>query len=125
MRRLDLPLARLPRRLRLALYAAACLVLLYMTLAPEREVPGVGLIWDKAEHGSAWTVLTLAGLLLSTRRRWAIGVFAFGFGALVELLQANMGWGRDGNWPDLVADTVGISVAYLVWGLARRVGWVR
>ena len=110
MRRLDLPIARLPRPVRLALYAVACLILLYMTLAPEHEVPGVGLIWDKAEHGSAWTVLTLAGLVLSTRRRWAIGVFAFFLGALVEVLQANMGWGRDGNWPDLVADTVGIAV---------------
>lgn len=125
MRRLDLPIARLPRRVRLALYAVACLILLYMTLAPEHEVPGVGLIWDKAEHGSAWTVLTLAGLVLSTRRRWAIGVFAFFFGALVEVLQANMGWGRDGNWPDLVADTVGIAVAYLIWGVARRLGLVR
>jgi len=125
MRRLDLPLARLPRRVRLGLYAVACLVLLYMTLAPEREVPGVGLIWDKAEHGSAWTVLTLAGLVLSTRRRWAIAVFALFFGAMVEVLQANMGWGRDGNWPDLVADTVGIAVAYLIWVLARRLGLVR
>ena len=88
-------------------------------------MPGVGLIWDKAEHATAWAVLTGAGLLLSTKRRWSIGVFAWLFGALVEVLQANMGWGRDGNWPDLAADTVGIAVAYLVWWLMRRAGWVR
>ncbi|MFI4964773.1 MAG: hypothetical protein ACHP9T_05330 [Caulobacterales bacterium] len=125
MRRLRLSPDRLPRRLRLALYAAACCVLLYMTLAPEREVPGVSLVWDKAEHAGAWAVLTGAGLLLSTRRRWAIGVFAFAFGATVEVLQANMGLGRDGNWADLAADCVGIAAAYLAWGSMRGAGWVR
>jgi len=109
----------------MALYAAACCVLIYMTLAPGKDVPGVGITWDKAEHALAWAVLTGAGLLLSTRRRWAIGVFAFLFGAAIEVLQATMGWGRDGDWRDLVADSVGIAAAYLAWGLMRRRGWVR
>jgi VanZ family protein len=125
MRRPDLNPGRLPRPLRQGLYTLACSILLYLTLAPEREVPGVGLVWDKAEHAASWAVLTGAGLLLSTRRRWAIGVFALLFGALIEILQANMGLGRDGNWPDLIADSIGIVAAYLVWGLMRRIGWVR
>jgi VanZ family protein len=116
---------KLPRRLRLALYAAACGILLYMTLAPGHDVPGVGITWDKAEHALAWSVLTGAGLLLSTRRRWAIGVFAFAFGAAIEVLQATMGLGRDGDWHDLIADGIGIALAYAAWGLARRAGWVR
>jgi VanZ family protein len=124
MRPSELNPGRLPRRLRLALYAAACCILLYLTLAPEHEVPGEGLIWDKAEHAIAWMVLTAAGLVLSTRRHWAIGVFAFVFGAVVEVLQATMGWGRDGDWHDLAADSVGIAAAYLVWSLARRAGWL-
>jgi len=118
-------LGRLPRPLRLALYVLACLILLYLTLAPGEDVPGVNLIWDKAEHAIAWAVLTGSGLLLSTKRRWAIGVFAFGFGATVEVLQAVMPLGRDGDWRDLAADSVGIVVAYLVWALMRRLGWVR
>jgi uncharacterized protein YfiM (DUF2279 family) len=118
-------LSALPRRLRLALYALACLILLYMTLAPGRDVPGVGITWDKAEHATAWAVLTGAGLLLSTKRRWSIGVFAFLLGAVIEVLQATMGVGRDGDWRDLVADTVGIAAAYLVWRLMRRAGWVQ
>lgn len=109
----------------MGLYALACAILLYLTLAPEQEVPGAGLVWDKAEHALSWAVLTGAGLLLSTRRRWAIGVFALVFGAVVEVLQANMGLGRDGNWLDLVADCVGIAAAYLVWALMRRLDWVR
>jgi VanZ family protein len=118
-------LTRLPRRLRLGIFALACAILLYMTLAPGQDVPGLGAIWDKAEHAIAWAVLTGAGLLLSTKRRWAIGVFAFVFGAAVEVLQAIMPLGRDGDWHDLAADSVGIVAAYLVWALLRRLGWVR
>lgn len=116
---------RLPRPLRLALYALACLILLYMTLAPGKDVPGEGIIWDKAEHAIAWAVLTGSGLLLSTRRRWVIPLFAFFFGAAVEVLQAIMPFGRDGDWHDLAADTVGIGLAWLVWIGMRRAGWVR
>jgi VanZ family protein len=107
------------------LYAAATLVLSYMALAPERDVPGVELFWDKLEHGSAWTVLTLLGLLLSTKRRWAIGVFAVVFGAAIEVLQAIMPFGRDGNLADWAADIVGVAAAYLVWFAALRLAWVR
>lgn len=116
---------RLPRRLRLALYAAASLVLLYMALAPTKDVPGTDLFWDKFEHGAAWTVLTLLGLLLSTRRRWSIGVFALVFGAVIEVLQSVLPFGRDGELADLFSDLVGIAVAYALWLIARRLRWVR
>ena len=118
-------LRRLPRPLRLGVYGLACAILLYLTLAPGRDVPGVGLVWDKAEHAISWAVLTGAGLLLSTRRRWAIGVFAFVFGAAIEILQATLPFGRDGDWHDLAADTVGIVLAYAVWWVWRRLGWVK
>jgi VanZ family protein len=118
-------IAGLPRPLRLALYAAASLVLTYMALAPTHDVPGVELFWDKLEHGSAWTVLTLLGLVLSTRRRWAIGVFALAFGAAIEVLQAIMPFGRDGNVGDFVADAIGVAAAYGLWFVARWLGWAR
>src|SRR5690349_20925144 len=118
-------IAGLPRPWRLALYAAATLVLSYMALAPTHDVPGVELFWDKLEHGSAWTVLTLAGLVLSTHRRWAIGLFAIAFGAVIEVLQAIMPYGRDGNLGDWIADVIGVAAAYLLWLVARRLGWTR
>jgi VanZ family protein len=118
-------LSRLPRPLRLALYAAASLVLLYMALAPTRDVPGAELVWDKAEHAGAWAVLTLLGLVLSTKRRWAIGVYALAFGGAIEVLQAILPFGRDGEWSDFVADGVGVAAAYGLWLAARRLGWVR
>jgi VanZ family protein len=112
--------ARLPRPLRLTLYAIAVAILLYICLAPHQDVPGSELVWDKAEHATAWTVLTGLGLILSTKRKWAIGVFALVLGAAVEIAQASMGWGRNGDWRDLIADIVGIAAAYLIWGAARR-----
>jgi VanZ family protein len=118
-------IASLPRPLRLALYAAAALVLTYMALAPEKEVPGVELFWDKLEHGAAWTVLALLGLVLSTKRRWAIGVFAVAFGAVIEVLQAVMPFGRDGNLGDWIADVIGVAAAYVLWWIARRLRWLK
>lgn len=117
--------AGLPRPVRLALYAAATLVLAYMALAPEHDVPGVELLWDKLEHAAAWTVLTLAGLTLSTKRRWAIGAFAVAFGGVIEVLQAVMPYGRDGNLGDWIADDFGVSVAYALWWVVRRLGWAQ
>ena len=109
----------------MAVFALACAILLYMTLAPGKDVPGVGLVWDKAEHATAWAVLTGAGLLLSTRRRWLIPLFAVLFGAAVEVAQAVMPLGRDGDWHDLLADTIGVATAWVVWRLMVRAGWVR
>ena len=111
---------RLPRPLRLAAYAAAAAILLWLCLAPTDDLPGVSL-WDKAEHSIAWAVLTGTGLVLSHHRPRAIAAFAFGLGILVELLQATMGFGRQGDWRDLVADSIGIAAALAVWGLIQLV----
>ncbi len=116
--------ARLPRPLRLTAYAAATVVLLYLCLAPSRDLPPEAL-WDKAEHAIAWFVLTSLGLILSPRRPRAIVAFTIGLGAAVEVLQAALPFGRDGDWRDLAADTVGIVLAYAVWLVWRRLGWVR
>jgi VanZ family protein len=111
--------ARLPLRLRLALYGLAVAVLLYLTLAPARELPTVNL-WDKAEHAIAWLVLAGLGLLLFPRRAAAIAVFALGLGVLVELLQATPMIGRDADARDVLADSVGVAAALAFGRLARR-----
>ena len=106
---------RLPRPLRLALYALATAILLYLCLAPSNDLPKVNL-WDKEEHAAAWLVLTATGLILSPRRPRAIALYAFGIGVFVELAQWAMGFGRDADWHDVAADCVGIVVAFLVYG---------
>ena len=115
----------LPRPLRLALYALATAILLYMCLAPSDELPKVNL-WDKEEHAVSWFVLTATGLILSPRRPRAIATYAFGFGVLVEILQAFMGFGRDADWHDVAADSVGITAAFLCYFAIALLGsWRR
>lgn len=112
--------ASLPRPLRLALYAGAVIVLLWLTLSPSDDLPRVHL-WDKAEHAAAWMVLTGLGLILSPRRPRAIAAFAIVFGALIEVLQGVLPVGRDADVRDLLADCVGVSVALLAYLVVRRV----
>ncbi|WP_133254951.1 hypothetical protein [Phenylobacterium hankyongense] len=111
--------AALPRPIRLALFALAVAVLLFLCLAPTSDLPKEHL-WDKAEHAIAWLVLTALGLALSPKRPLRIALFAIGLGAGVEILQATMGFGRDGDWRDLVADSLGVGVALLSWSMFSR-----
>jgi hypothetical protein len=113
-------LERLPRGLRRAIFTLAVAVLLYLSLAPTRELPDVRL-WDKAEHAIAWFVLTALGLALGLWRPRTLVAFAFGLGAGVELLQAALGLGRQGDWRDLAFDCLGIAAALLAWAGVRRV----
>ena len=110
---------RLPAALRFAAYGAAVAVLLYLTQAPSYDLPRETL-WDKAEHGISWFVLTAIGLAFWPTRPGRVAVFAFGFGALVEVLQSALPFGRDGDVRDLIADSSGILAALLVWAAVRR-----
>ena len=118
-RLLDL-FAGLPRPARLAIYVLAVAIVLYMCLAPSKDVPGEGLVWDKAAHAVTWAILAGSGYVLAPRRVRAITLFAIGFGAAIEVAQATMGFGRDGDWRDLAADTVGVGVALGLYLLVRR-----
>lgn len=100
----------LPRPLRLALFAAATAVVLYFCLAPDTAMPKVPL-WDKLEHALAWGVLTALGVILSPRRWMAIALFAVALGAGVEILQMTLGFGREGDWRDFLADCAGVLIA--------------
>ena len=107
---------RLPRPLRIAAYAAAAGILLYMCLAPSDALPKVQL-WDKEEHAVSWFVLTATGLILSPRRPKAIAAFALGFGIFVEVVQGLMGFGRDADIHDVYADSIGIVAAFIPYFL--------
>lgn len=109
---------RLPAAVRFIAYGFAVAVLLYLTLAPGQELPATH-IWDKAQHSIAWFVLTAIGLAFWPNRPGRVGAFALFLGALVEVLQAILPFGRDGDVRDLVGDSVGIAAALLLW-LALR-----
>jgi VanZ family protein len=79
--------------------------------APDRaDIPF--LVSDKLVHFGAYWLMTLwfAGVLHRRRYPWlALGLLALGGG--IELLQGAMGFGRDADWRDMVANTLGIFTA--------------
>lgn len=110
----------IPRPLRLGVFLTAVAVILYMTLAPNKDVPGSEMFWDKASHAIAFGLLTVIGLLMSTHRRWVVVVSVIGLGLVIEVAQGLMPYGRQGDWRDALADVIGVVVAVILWAIARR-----
>lgn len=107
-------------KLKIAIFVGLAAVIAYLSLAPAEDTPTAGLFWDKAQHALAYLVLAGVGLSFFPRRQRAIffGVIAFGIG--IEVLQSVMGFGRDGDWRDALANTVGTLVALRLVQLVRR-----
>lgn len=116
-------LAKLPRPLRIAAFGLAGATLLWLSLAPVQDLPSAITFWDKAEHAVAYLVLGLSGFLLFPKHPRLVVVVALAQGAGVEVLQSLMGFGRQGDWRDMVANTLGVAVATGLWSAWRR--WAR
>jgi len=112
--------ARLPLPLRLAAFGSAVAVLMWLSLAPVSELPGVT-FWDKAQHALAYFVLTGLGLTLFPTRAMRIVGFVFGLGIGIEVAQALGHAGRQGDWHDVVANSLGLVLALGVFVAVRRV----
>jgi VanZ family protein len=107
-------------KLKILVFAGLAAAIAYLSLAPAEDTPTGGLFWDKAQHAAAYLVLTGAGLVFFPRRSRIVffGVLAFGVG--IEVLQSAMGFGRDGDWRDAVANTAGALVALRLVQLWRK-----
>lgn len=103
----------IPRPLRIAAFVLACGVIAWLSLSPTTALPQVSMS-DKIEHAIAYFALTLVGAYAFQPRlvRLAIGLFLGGGG--VEILQASMGLGRNGDPADAVANSLGIAAGLLV-----------
>ncbi len=76
--------------------------------------------WDKAEHFTAFYVLsTLAAAAFPRRSLIILGLWLSLFGVMIELVQALPFIHRDADIFDWVADAAGISAAYAPWLLLR------
>ncbi len=105
-----------PRPARIGLFALALLVIAWLSLSPIEELPVSVSLWDKAQHAIAYFGLALIGAWAFPDRsgRLAVGLVAFGVG--VEILQATMALGRQGDTIDAVANTLGVAVGLaLAW----------
>jgi VanZ family protein len=106
------------RPLRIAVFLAGCAAILWLSLAPTEDLPQVTL-WDKLEHAIAYLGLAVLGGLAFPNHLWRMvgGLFTFGVG--VEVFQALMALGRQGDPADALANTLGIALG-LVLTLAVR-----
>jgi len=83
------------------------------------------LFWDKAEHFIAYFGLALMGVLGWANRRSPLVIFfaVLALGGTLEILQSQTG--RDAEWGDMLANTLGAAtgtlLALLLLGLARLV----
>jgi VanZ like family. len=98
------------------------------SLIPPREMPQpIGWFNDKFLHFMAYFLMAFwfAGSLERRRYVWvAIGLSMLG--ALIEVVQYWMGFGRDADWRDFVADALGIALGLglAVIGLANWMAWI-
>ncbi|MBW3127338.1 VanZ family protein [Hymenobacter profundi] len=114
-----------------ATWAALVLVL---TLTPAQEMPDTPhwdlLSFDTAAHAGVFAVLSFTSYISARRQRrfptlrrqallW-VGVGCTLFGGLIEVLQATMGLGRQGEWSDLISDTLGTVAGLGAAWLLRR-----
>lgn len=79
--------------------------------------------WDKLNHVFAFAAVTACGWFAWGRHRHRVaGVLlgALAFGVFIEVVQTQIP-GRSGEWPDLVADALGIAAGLaLAAALSRR-----
>lgn len=98
----------------------------YLTLIPRNRIPdGLTDINDKLIHGSIFfgtAVLIICASLrydfqnvLSKGRMFAIWLFCVGFGGVIEVLQSELVPGRQGDWYDFTANSIGALIAVLLW----------
>ncbi|MDM4767322.1 VanZ family protein [Pelomonas sp. SE-A7] len=106
------------RRAWQALFVALVLIVAWLALTPvpPREL-STG--WDKANHLLAFGSLMLVGRLAWPRRWWPMALGLVAYGGAIELLQLLVP-GRESEWADLLADSLGIALGELLSPLALR-----
>lgn len=93
-------------------------VISYLALSPAPPKQ-MNLGWDKLNHLSAFATLALLGRLAWPRRTLVVPLALLAYGAAIEVLQSQVP-GRSGEWPDLLADALGLLLGSLAsWALSR------
>ena len=96
-----------PTPLRMTLFAGLAGLVVWLSLAPSSGLPGVDGS-DKLHHAVAYLALTLGGAWTFPRWRLQLGLGLFATGLIIEVLQSQMGLGRQGDPLDALANTAGI-----------------
>jgi len=107
---------------------AITFAVVFCSLIPPPELPTVFAIFsDKLMHFAGYFLMAIwfAGSMNPRRYIWlVVGLCALG--AAVEWVQYLMGFGRDADWRDFVADALGVFLALALAhaGLGNWMAWV-
>ena len=97
-----------------------------VSLVPGQALPHLG-VSDKLEHTTTYAALTLwfAGLYPRARYVW-IGFWMFALGVGIEFAQGAMQLGRQRDYLDVIANSVGIGLGLTlaIIGLGNWAQWV-
>lgn len=112
------------RRLWLALGLIGIIAVLVVCLLP--TVPGPKFSGaDKLEHLLTWFVVSAWFAALVERRAYlALAVAMVGLGIGIELTQHWMALGREGDWRDVVANSIGVGAGMMAAALSRE-SWLK
>lgn len=99
-------------------FGACALAVLVLSLAPGPEVPTTG--WDKTDHLLAFSALALLGGWSYPGRIKTVLAGLLAYGALIECLQSLTTY-RFAEWADLLADSLGLALGWMLGKLAATV----
>jgi VanZ family protein len=78
--------------------------------------------WDKMNHLLAFSVLTACACFAWAGTPWRfarVTLALLAYGVFIEVVQTQIP-GRSGEWPDLLADSLGIAIGLLLVALLER-----
>ena len=106
--------------LRILLFIALLLVVGWLALSPAPPKT-MNLGWDKLNHLAAFAALMISARLAWPQRPagWQLFAALLVYGGAIELLQTLVP-GRDGEWPDMLADALGLGIGLLTHAALRR-----
>jgi len=105
---------------------ALTVVIIYLSLSPNAGAIMPASVSDKVLHAFAYTVLALSWFYAikkahdNTRVKIVIAISIFIFGIIIEVLQEWLAQGRMMDFKDVIANTIGILVAFSIFKYLLR-----
>ncbi|BBC72370.1 conserved hypothetical protein [Altererythrobacter sp. B11] len=100
-------------------FVLLCAVIFWLAVRPGSGAPTLG--WDKLDHMAAFLVLAAYARVAWPRGSAVAIVLSLAlFGGLIEIAQWQMGWGRDGDVMDWIADVAATLAGLALGTLACR-----
>ncbi|MBL8454183.1 MAG: VanZ family protein [Zoogloea sp.] len=112
---------RLPAALLRAAFGLALVVIFVLAMIPVAVVPELMSNQDKLHHSAAFATLMLLGRGGWPARLGLVALGLLGYGILIELCQHAFTTNRVGELRDVIADSLGIALGWLLarpWRMA-------